>query len=138
MSETAGGQTTHYTQDLAAPLSQVLQIRQPDQTTDVLYGLERLGTVSSGSTTWTGGDALGSTRLTLDDAGAVVGPTSGACPEQREGTRGVRPPAASRQIWVVEAIAYIIVCATGCETPIRCHAFPAKWERGKIVGRTSG
>jgi hypothetical protein len=52
------------------------QIRQHGQATDVLYGLERLGTVSSGSITWTGGDALGSTRLTLDDAGAVVGTTS--------------------------------------------------------------
>jgi hypothetical protein len=76
LTQTADGQTTHYTQDLAAPLSQVLQIRQPDQTTDVLYGLERLGTVSGSATTWTGGDALGSTRLTLDDTGAVVGTTS--------------------------------------------------------------
>jgi len=71
-----GDGTTTYAQDLAAPLSQVLQIRQHDKTTDVLYGLERLGTVSRGSTTWTGGDALGSTRLTLDDTGAVVGTTS--------------------------------------------------------------
>jgi hypothetical protein len=33
-------------------------------------------------------DALGSVRQTFDDASAVLATTSGACPEQREGTRG--------------------------------------------------
>lgn len=76
LTQTADGHTTTSTQDLAAPLSQILQIQPAGQTTAVLYGLERLSTVSGSVTTWTGGDALGSTRLTLDDAGAVVGTTS--------------------------------------------------------------
>jgi YD repeat-containing protein len=75
--------TTTYAQDLAAPLSQVLS----DGTANYLYGHERLRALDG---PWYVGDALGSVRQTLDDAGAVLATTSGACPEQREGTRGAR------------------------------------------------
>jgi RHS repeat-associated protein len=65
--------TTRYTQDLAAPLSQVLQTTQSSTTTNYLYGLERLAAVAGSPRTWYVGDALGSVRLTLDDAGAPLG-----------------------------------------------------------------
>jgi YD repeat-containing protein len=75
--------TTTYAQDLAAPLSQVLS----DGTANYVYGHDRLRAQGG---PWYVGDALGSVRQTLDDAGAVLATTSGACPEQREGTRGAR------------------------------------------------
>jgi RHS repeat-associated protein len=86
--ETAGGSTTHYTQDLAAPLSQVLS----DGSSTYLYGMDRLATVSPAGRTWHLHDALGSVRQTLDDAGVPVYasglgftpfglPQSGALPE---------------------------------------------------------
>jgi RHS repeat-associated protein len=62
-----------YTQDLAAPLSQMLQIAQGGTTTNYLYGLDRLAAVSGGTRTWYAADALGSVRQTLDDSGAVLG-----------------------------------------------------------------
>jgi hypothetical protein len=71
------------TRDLAAPLSQVLS----DGTANYVYGHDRLRAQGG---PWYVGDALGSVRQTLDDAGAVLATTSGACPEQREGTRGAR------------------------------------------------
>jgi hypothetical protein len=40
--ETTGGTTISYTQDLAAPLSQILQTVQGGTVIDHLYGLERL------------------------------------------------------------------------------------------------
>ncbi len=42
VAQTANGTTTRYTQDLAAPRSQVLQTVQGSTTTDYLYGVERL------------------------------------------------------------------------------------------------
>jgi hypothetical protein len=50
----------------AAPLSQVLN----DGTANYVYGQERLRTLGG---PWYVGDALGSVRQTLDDAGAVLG-----------------------------------------------------------------
>jgi YD repeat-containing protein len=61
--------TTRYTQDLATPLSQVLQTTQGSATTDYLYGMDRLAAVDGSNRTWYVGDALGSVRMTLDDAG---------------------------------------------------------------------
>jgi RHS repeat-associated protein len=63
--------TTRYTQDLAAPLTQILQTTQIS-TTNYLYGLDRLAAVEGSSRTWYVGDALGSVRLTLDDAGTPL------------------------------------------------------------------
>jgi RHS repeat-associated protein len=65
--------TTRYTQDLAAPLSQILQTTQGSTTTNYLYGLERLAAQAGSAKTWYVGDGLGSVRLTLDDAGAPLG-----------------------------------------------------------------
>jgi RHS repeat-associated protein len=64
--------TTRYTQDLAAPLSQILQTTAIS-TTKYLYGLDRLAAQTGSDRTWYVGDALGSVRLTLDDAGAPLG-----------------------------------------------------------------
>jgi len=58
--------TTTYAQDLAAPLSQVLS----DGTANYVYGHERLRALGG---PWYVGDALGSVRQTLDDAGGVLG-----------------------------------------------------------------
>jgi filamentous hemagglutinin len=58
--------TTTSAQDLAAPLSQVLS----DGTDTYLYGQERLRALGG---PWYVGDALGSVRQTLDDAGGVLG-----------------------------------------------------------------
>jgi len=65
--------TTQYAQDLAAPLSQVLQTMQGSATTNYLYRLDRLAAQTGSANTWYVGDALGSVRLTLDDAGAPLG-----------------------------------------------------------------
>jgi hypothetical protein len=59
-----------------------------DGTANYIYGVERLTADAGSGHTWYVGDALGSMRQTLNDAGAVLATTSGACPEQREGTRG--------------------------------------------------
>jgi RHS repeat-associated protein len=72
VAETTGGSTISYTQDLAAPLSQILQTVQGGTTTDHLYGLERLASESGGTRTWYGADGLGSVRQTLDDSGSVL------------------------------------------------------------------
>jgi RHS repeat-associated protein len=71
--ETTGGSTISYTQDLASPLSQILQTVQGGTTTDHLYGLERLASEASGTRTWYGSDALGSVRQTLNSGGTVLG-----------------------------------------------------------------
>jgi RHS repeat-associated protein len=63
-----------YTQDLAAPLSQVLQIKQGSTTTNYLYGVERLASVSGATRTWYLADALGSVRRTIDDSGTALSP----------------------------------------------------------------
>jgi len=64
--------TTTYVQDLAAPLSQVLS----DGTATYVYGHERLTAAAGSGQTWYVGDALGSVRQTLDDAGAVLATTN--------------------------------------------------------------
>jgi RHS repeat-associated protein len=71
--QTTSGSTISYTQDLAAPLSQVLQVTDGVTTTDYLYGVERLAAVQGGTRTWYGGDGLGSVRQTLSDAGTSLG-----------------------------------------------------------------
>jgi RHS repeat-associated protein len=58
---------TCYTQDLAAPLSQILS----DGEQTYLYGRDRLAAVGD-TRTWQVPDALGSVRMALDDAGAPV------------------------------------------------------------------
>jgi hypothetical protein len=62
---TSGSVTTRYAQDLASPLSQVLQIGA----TNYLYGMERLAAQTGSARVWYGADALGSVRQTLDAAG---------------------------------------------------------------------
>ncbi len=51
VAQTANGVQTHFTQDLAAPLSQILQTTQGGATTSYLYGLERLASVSGSTRT---------------------------------------------------------------------------------------
>ncbi|MCG8351044.1 MAG: hypothetical protein MI924_25015, partial [Chloroflexales bacterium] len=58
---------THYTQDLAAALSQVLN----DGTANYVYGMDRLMTDDGIAQTWYLGDALGSVRMTLNDSGSL-------------------------------------------------------------------
>lgn len=59
-----------YTQDLAAPLSQILQQQQVNGSrTDYIYGAERLLALKGTTRTWYGSDALGSLRQTLSDTG---------------------------------------------------------------------
>jgi RHS repeat-associated protein len=74
VSQATGGVTTRYTQDLAAPLSQVLQTKVGTAAiTDYLYGLSRLASLNSGVKTWYAADALGSVRRTVTDAGVPLG-----------------------------------------------------------------
>jgi YD repeat-containing protein len=62
---------THYTQDLIAPLSQILG----DGTQTFVYGYERLyGQTGTTNKTWYGSDALGSVRYTMDAAGTPSAP----------------------------------------------------------------
>jgi hypothetical protein len=64
--------TTRYTQDLAAPLSQVLQTKVGSaDRTDYIYGLNRLASLNSGVKTWYAADALGSVRRTVTNAGGT-------------------------------------------------------------------
>ena len=69
VAETTGGTSTRYTQDLAAPLSQVLS----DGTASYVYGADRLAGVTGGVRTWCHVDLLGSVRQTTSDAGVVQG-----------------------------------------------------------------
>jgi RHS repeat-associated protein len=73
VAQTANGTLTRYTQDLAAPLSQVLQTTQGSATTNYLYGIDRFAAVSGSTRTWYQPDALGSVRLTMNDTGAALG-----------------------------------------------------------------
>jgi RHS repeat-associated protein len=76
VAQTTNGSTTRYTQDLAADLSQILQATQGLTTTTYLYGADRLAAQSGTTRTWYLGDALGSVRTTLDDAGAPLATTN--------------------------------------------------------------
>ena len=62
--QVTGATTTRYTQDLAAPLSQILQVVGASTTT-YLYGHERLA-VNSSPRTWYLSDGLGSVRRTIN------------------------------------------------------------------------
>ena len=74
VSQLASGVTTLYTQDLAAPLSQVLQTKVGGAAiTDYLYGLNRLASLNSGARIWYAADALGSVRRTVADNGTPLG-----------------------------------------------------------------
>jgi RHS repeat-associated protein len=73
--QTANGTTTSYTQDLVAPLSQVLEHSTGSTTTSYRYGVERLLAVQGSTPTWYGTDALGSVRQTLTDGGTASAPT---------------------------------------------------------------
>ncbi|WP_161668727.1 RHS repeat domain-containing protein [Kallotenue papyrolyticum] len=72
VAQTTGSTTTRYTQDLVAPLSQILQTTHGTQRTDYVYGHERLLALHGTAQTWYGSDALGSVRLTLDATGAPL------------------------------------------------------------------
>jgi len=67
VAQTTGSTTITYTQDLIAPLSQILS----DGTSQYVYGADRLFGGASSARTWYLGDALGSVRQTFDDAGFV-------------------------------------------------------------------
>jgi len=74
VSQATSGVTTRYTQDLAAPLSQVLQTQVGAATrTDYLYGLNRLASLNGSTKTWYVSDALGSVRRTVADSGTPLG-----------------------------------------------------------------
>ncbi|MBK9944975.1 MAG: hypothetical protein IPP13_25565 [Kouleothrix sp.] len=73
VSHATGGVTTRSTQDLAAPLTQVLQSFTTATRTDYLYGANRLATLTSGVSTWYVADALGSMRRTVSAAGVPQG-----------------------------------------------------------------
>jgi RHS repeat-associated protein len=73
VSQTSSGTTTRYTQDLAAPLAQVLQTTQgTNPRTSYLYGAQRLGSLTGTIRTWYGSDVLGSVRQTLTDSGTIA------------------------------------------------------------------
>jgi RHS repeat-associated protein len=71
VTQTTTGTTTSYTQDLQAPLSQVLEQTTSGTTTRYWYELERLAAVADSTRTWYGTDALGSVRQTLTDTGTA-------------------------------------------------------------------
>src|SRR5262249_51508011 len=74
VSQASGGVTTRYTQDLAAPLSQVLQTKVGSAAiTDYLYGLNRLASLNGSTKNWYVAGALGSVRRTGADAGTPLG-----------------------------------------------------------------
>jgi RHS repeat-associated protein len=70
-SQTTTGTTTRSTQDLQAPLSQILEVNRGGTTTTYRYGQARLSEVQGGSRTWYRTDALGSVRQTLTDTGTA-------------------------------------------------------------------
>ena len=68
----ATGDPTVYVQDVGQGLSQVLQTREGDTTTDYYYGLERFAAVTNGETTAYRYDILGSLRQTRDAEGTAT------------------------------------------------------------------
>jgi RHS repeat-associated protein len=68
LSETANSQTTHYTMDLNAGLTQVLQ----DGTNTYLYGAGRVAQYGANGPEYYLGDALGSVRQMVDASGEVT------------------------------------------------------------------
>ncbi|MBK9944709.1 MAG: hypothetical protein IPP13_24200 [Kouleothrix sp.] len=73
ISQLTAGVTTRFTQDLVAPLSQVLQTFTGATRTDYLYGMGRLATQTSPVRTWYVADALGSVRRMVSEAGVPQG-----------------------------------------------------------------
>jgi len=74
VAQAAGGTTTLYTQDLASPLTQILQSKVGAATaTDYVYGLSRLASLNGSTTTWYAADALGSVRRTFNTAATPLG-----------------------------------------------------------------
>jgi YD repeat-containing protein len=72
VAQATSGVTTRYTQDLASPLSQILQTKVGSATpTDYVYGLNRLASLNGSTTTWYAADALGSVRRTFNGASAT-------------------------------------------------------------------
>jgi YD repeat-containing protein len=69
VAQTTGDTTTCFTQDLAAPLSQVLQRTQGSTTTEYVYGHDRVLALDGTVQTWYGSDVLGSVRQTFDSGG---------------------------------------------------------------------
>ena len=72
VAQTANGTTTRFTQDLISPLSQILQTTQGTTTKHYVYGHEGLYKQAGIVRTWYGGDALGSVRQTLNEAGSPL------------------------------------------------------------------
>jgi YD repeat-containing protein len=73
VAQAVGGTTTLYTQDLASPLTQILQTKVGGATaTDYVYGLNRLASLNGSTTTWYTADALGSVRRTLPSAAESI------------------------------------------------------------------
>jgi RHS repeat-associated protein len=68
LSETANGQTTHYTMDLNAGLTQVLQ----DGTNTYLYGMGRIAQYKANNPEFYLTDALGSVRQLVDANGNIT------------------------------------------------------------------
>jgi RHS repeat-associated protein len=75
--QVANGTTMRYTQDLAAPLPQILQapdfIARGLPPVNYIYGSERLAAFSSLWHNWYLNDALGSVRLMLSNSGGAFG-----------------------------------------------------------------
>ena len=76
----------------------MLHVTQGVTTATHRYGPTRLATVSGGVRSWELGDALGSVRMTMDDAGAALGAVGELVLNGAEGTRGAhrRPPVVPR------------------------------------------
>jgi RHS repeat-associated protein len=74
IAQAISGVTTRYTQDLASPLTQILQTKVGAATgTDYVYGLNRLASQGGSTTTWYASDALGSVRRTFNTAATPLG-----------------------------------------------------------------
>ena len=113
--QSANGVQTSFTQDLAAPLSQILQTTQGGAATNYLYGRERLASGSGSTRTWYLGDALGSVRGTLDESGSLLGTPLSPLHYDPWGCRRARPRrrrSASRGSYTTRAWDWCI-CAHG-------------------------
>jgi RHS repeat-associated protein len=69
LAQTTGGVTTRFTQDLQAPLSQMLETTSGTTTTQYFYGHERMAAKTGTTRSWYLHDGLGSVRATLNSAG---------------------------------------------------------------------
>jgi YD repeat-containing protein len=70
--QTSGGTTTLYSQDLASPLTQIVQSKAGSATpTDYVYGLNGIALLNGSTTTWYAQDARGSVRRTFNGGSAT-------------------------------------------------------------------